>query len=91
MSYSRPVTKQAPPVSRMGSMRAQARLPKTTPTGSIQPGPKAPGFNPVAGGPMAAKKAPMAKTDRTGVPMTQIFDDASQKYNGAQRSKKMTY
>lgn len=84
MSYSGPVNKQAPPVSRMGSMRAKARLPKQSPTGAIQPGPNAPGFNPVAGG-------PMAKTDRTGVPMTQIFDDASQKYNGAQRSKKMTY
>ena len=91
MSYSGPVNKQAPPVSRMGSMRAKARLPKQSPTGAIQPGPKAPGFNPVAGGPMATKSAPMAKTDRTGVPMTQIFDDASQKYNGAQRSKKMTY
>ena len=87
--YSRPVNKQAPPVSSMGSMRAKARLPKTSPTGAIQPGPKAPGFNPVAGGPMASKATP--KTDRTGVPMTQIFDDASQKYNGAQRSKKMTY
>ena len=82
--YSGPVNKQAPPVSRMGSMRAKARLPKQSPTGAIQPGPNAPGFNPVAGG-------PMAKMDRTGVPMTQIFDDASQKYNGAQRSKKMTY
>ena len=84
MSYSRPVTKQAPPVSSMGSMRAKARLPKTSPTGAIQPGPKAPGFNPMIG-------TPTAKMDRTGVPMTQIFDDASQKYNGAQRSKKMTY
>ena len=89
MSYSGPVNKQAPPVSSMGSMRAKARLPKTSPTGAIQPGPKAPGFDPVAGGPMASKATP--KTDRTGVPMTQIFDDASQKYNGAQRSKKMTY
>ena len=87
--YSRPVNKQAPPVISMGSMRAKARLPKTSPTGAIQPGPKAPGFDPVAGGPMASKATP--KTDRTGVPMTQIFDDASQKYNGAQRSKKMTY
>lgn len=88
--YSRPVNKQDPPsVKRMGSMRAKARLPKTSPTGAIQPGPKAPGFDPVAGGPMASKATP--KTDRTGVPMTQIFDDASQKYNGAQRSKKMTY
>ena len=87
--YSRPVNKQAPPVSSMGSMRAKARLPKTSPTGAIQPGPKAPGFDPVAGGPMTSKATP--KTDRTGVPMTQIFDDASQKYNGAQRSKKMTY
>ena len=84
MSYSRPVTKQAPPVSSMGSMRAKARLPKTSPTGAIQPGPKAPGFNPMTG-------TPTAKMDRTGVPMTQIFDDVSQKYNGAQRSKKMTY
>jgi|TARA_Y100000004_G_scaffold75330_1_gene84715 hypothetical protein len=84
MSYSGPVNKQAPPVSRMGSMRAKARLPKQSPTGAIQPGPNAPGFSPTRGG-------PMAKTDRTGVPMTQIFDDASQKYNGAQRSKKMTY
>lgn len=87
--YSRPVNKQAPPVSKMGSMRAKARLPKQSPTGAIQPGPKAPGFDPVAGGPMASKATP--KTDRTGVPMTPIFDDASQKYNGAQRSKKMTY
>ena len=87
--YSRPVNKQAPPVSSMGSMRAKARLPKQSPTGAIQPGPKAPGFDHVAGGPMASKATP--KTDRTGVPMTQIFDDASQKYNGAQRSKKMTY
>jgi hypothetical protein len=87
--YSRPVNKQAPPVSSMGSMRAKTRLPKQSPTGAIQPGPKAPGFDPVAGGPMASKATP--KTDRTGVPMTQIFDDASQKYNGAQRSKKMTY
>ena len=84
MSYSGPVNKQAPPVSRMGSMRAKARLPKQSPTGAIQPGPNAPGFNPTMGG-------PMSKMDRTGVPMTPIFDDASQKYNGAQRSKKMTY
>lgn len=87
--YSRPVNKQAPPVSSMGSMRAKARLPKTSPTGAIQPGPKAPGFDPKTGSPMASKTNP--KMDRTGVPMTQIFDDASQKYNGAQRSKKMTY
>jgi hypothetical protein len=86
--YSRPVNKQAPPVS-MDSMRAKARLPKTSPSGAIQPGPKAPGFDPKTGSPMASKTNP--KVDRTGVPMTQIFDDASQKYNGAQRSKKMTY
>ena len=82
--YSRPVNKQAPPVSSMGSMRAKARLPKTSPTGATNPGPNAPGFSPTMGG-------PMSKMDRTGVPMTPIFDDASQKYNGAQRSKKMTY